>query len=61
MNTEMRGLRVACVLKYLNSLAFENGINTESGERTGPPEVIGTHRKGNPEVLIGNWGKARVT
>lgn len=54
MNTEMRGLHAACVLKYLDSLAFENGVNKESGERTGPPAVIGTHRKGKPEVLIGN-------
>lgn len=61
MNTEMRGLRAACVLKYLDSLAFENGVNKESGERTGPPAVKGTHRKGKPEVLIGNWGKARVS
>lgn len=60
MNTEMRGLRAACVLKYLNSSAFENGINKQSGERTGPPEGIGTHRKGDPAVLIGNWGRASV-
>lgn len=44
VNMQMWGVCVACVLKYLNSLALGNTIREESGRGSGPTHITSAHK-----------------